>query len=213
MAADAPDTSQCIRRRSRQTGVHIHIPIATSSTLGSTPSPSTTAVLLVHPIGVGIGRWYYSRLLASLAERYGDIGHRLVFLAPDLLGSATASGPVALLNVTGLDRSGDAFDGRVRKKERNGGTSYRLLDSCRQRRMVLLSRSRWLPNLLQQSPPFQAALTNVIISSPARLPFFLESTDPAKVRKSYRTLSGIAGSCSGGTPSAKREVHPEVLRT
>jgi len=42
--------------------------------------------------------------------------------------------------------------------------------------------------------PFKAAVTNVIISSPPRLPFFIESnTDPKKVNKSYRTLCGITG--------------------
>ena len=36
-------------------------------------------------------------------------------------------------------------------------------------------------------------LTNVIISSPPRLPFFIDSTDPFKVHKSYSTLSGLSG--------------------
>jgi hypothetical protein len=40
---------------------------------------------------------------------------------------------------------------------------------------------------------FNAPVTNVILSSPPRLPFFLESTDPFKVRKSYRILSGVVG--------------------
>ncbi|KAL7539985.1 hypothetical protein ACHAXR_010653 [Thalassiosira sp. AJA248-18] len=47
---------------------------------------------------------------------------------------------------------------------------------------------------IQKTAPFKASLTNVIISSPPRLPFFLNSsTDSTKVKKSYRTLSGITG--------------------
>jgi hypothetical protein len=30
------------------------------------------AVLFIHPIGVGIARWYYDRLLAVLAEHFKD---------------------------------------------------------------------------------------------------------------------------------------------
>ena len=33
----------------------------------------TTAVVLVQPIGVGIGRWYYGRLLISLREEFDRI--------------------------------------------------------------------------------------------------------------------------------------------
>jgi hypothetical protein len=40
---------------------------------------------------------------------------------------------------------------------------------------------------------FNAPVTNVILSSPQRLPFFFEPTDPVKVRKSYQTLSGTIG--------------------
>jgi hypothetical protein len=38
-----------------------------------------------------------------------------------------------------------------------------------------------------------APVTNVILSSPPRLPFFLEPTDPVKIHKSYQTLSGTIG--------------------
>lgn len=58
--------------------------------------PAHKAVLLIQPIGVGIGRWYYDRLLRALQsnefisdEALEDIS----FVAPDLLGCGTASRP------------------------------------------------------------------------------------------------------------------------
>jgi len=174
-------------------------------TIGITSKSSqrTTAIMLIHPIGVGIGRWYYDRLLQSLVKRYGDMDHRLVFLSPDLLGSATASGPtidekshsvtkIPLLNIT--DWTGQVanlmaeYETKCEEDGRpisswsvvaNGGCSPIALD------VAAISA--------QKTSPFKAALTNVVISSPPRLPFFLESTDPTKVKKSYRTLSGITG--------------------
>jgi len=56
-------------------------------------------VLLIQPIGVGIGCWYYDRLLDELARRYGGTIlhkptlHRFVFVVPDLIGCGTASNP------------------------------------------------------------------------------------------------------------------------
>ena len=76
-----------------------------SNTKQQQQSSATTAIMLVHPIGVGIGKWYYDRLLQSLKNQYGDIESRLVFLAPDLLASASASGPV--------DTNGDPITTKV----------------------------------------------------------------------------------------------------
>jgi len=71
--------------------------------------PSTTkqqmhkAVLLIQPIGVGIGRWYYDQLLQALQSNKkllsmllgadDDEEQHISFLAPDLLGCGTASRP------------------------------------------------------------------------------------------------------------------------
>jgi hypothetical protein len=68
--------------------------------LGST---STTGVILIHPIGVGISKWYYDRLLHSL-NKQNQTTQRLIFLAPDLLGSGSAClselNVFPLLNIT-----------------------------------------------------------------------------------------------------------------
>ena len=87
------------RRKKHQTSVYkftydYNEMVIGSNTKQQQQSSATTAIMLVHPIGVGIGKWYYDRLLQSLKNQYGDIESRLVFLAPDLLASASASGPV-----------------------------------------------------------------------------------------------------------------------
>jgi hypothetical protein len=52
----------------------------------------TTGILLIHPIGVGIARWYYQRLVSSLIKNYTTTNNneRLVIIVPDLLGSGSA---------------------------------------------------------------------------------------------------------------------------
>jgi len=171
--------------------------------IGDRSNSATTAIILIMPIGVGIGKWYYNRLLASLQEQYGDIEHRLVFLAPDLLGSATASGPVnihgeavrkiPLLNITDwTDQVTHLMADYEAKSKTEGHTigSWSVVANggCAPIALKVAATSS------QNIAPFKAAITNVIISSPPRLPFFLNSTpNPTKVRKSYRTLSGITG--------------------
>ena len=71
----------------------------------------TTIVLLIQPIGVGIGRWYYNRLLkemsSSIQNLEGTDDHRnLIFLAPDLLGCGSACNPSqVMVDETNDDRS------------------------------------------------------------------------------------------------------------
>ena len=176
-----------------------------SSSVASTPT-TTHAVLLIHPIGVGIGRWYYDRLMESLGKDAGgpntDETGRIVFIAPDLLGSGSASAPIAadgtdmleipLLTVSDWsDQLQDlmaSYEIRSESKSRpigrwtvvaNGGCSPIALDVAR--------------SFVDGTAPFTSEVTNVVLSSPPRLPFFLDSADVEKVKKSYRTLSGIAG--------------------
>ncbi len=163
---------------------------------------STHAVILTHPIGVGIGRWYYDRLLESLEKDVNDSPTRFVFLVPDLLGSGSASAPIAsdgsdvlqlpLLKVSDWanqmqDLMAD-YEARSESKGHpigkwavvaNGGCSPIALEVAQ--------------SSVEGAAPFTAKVHNVVLSSPPRLSFFLESTDPEKVKKSYRTLSGVAG--------------------
>lgn len=54
----------------------------------------TIAVLLIPPIGVGIGRWYFDRLLTQLAQAHLKQIDSYQFIALDLLASGSASNPI-----------------------------------------------------------------------------------------------------------------------
>jgi hypothetical protein len=73
------------------------------SATSSTRNTRTTGIVLIHPIGVGIGRWFYQRLISSLIKKYTTTttthqtdnestikNERLVIVVPDLLGSGSA---------------------------------------------------------------------------------------------------------------------------
>ncbi|KAK1736464.1 hypothetical protein QTG54_013064, partial [Skeletonema marinoi] len=170
--------------------------------IGNAASENTTAVMLVHPIGVGIGKWYYDRLLKSLANE--DVqSSRLVFISADLLGSFTASSPIGsdsgqelkkfpLLNITDWAEQLEHLMSEYERKSCKEGHEIR--------NWAIVANGGCAPialkvaqSAVEKSAPFEKDLTNVVISSPPRLPFFLEGTDPKRVQKSYRTLSGIAG--------------------
>jgi hypothetical protein len=84
----------------------------TSSTTASTPTTTTTTmgVVLLHPIGVGIAKWYNHRLLHSLKEATTTVtttannnnnnGQRFVIVAPDLLGCGSACQPTIVTTTT-----------------------------------------------------------------------------------------------------------------
>jgi hypothetical protein len=61
---------------------------------------NTNIILLIHPIGVGIGRWYYNRLLNEISTSFQILNttsiettQQLIVLAPDLLGCGSACNP------------------------------------------------------------------------------------------------------------------------
>jgi len=168
------------------------------------PENTTTAVMLVHPIGVGIGKWYYDRLLKSLADADNvQQGRRIVFISPDLLGSYSASSPIQsdsveelkkfpLLNITDWAEQLEHLMSDYERKSCEEG--YEIGN------WAIIANGGCAPIALKvaqsavdKSAPFEKDLTNVVISSPPRLPFFLEGTDPSRVQRSYRTLSGIVG--------------------
>lgn len=167
-----------------------------------TSSEPTSAVMLIHPIGVGIGRWYYDRLMESLHDRYGNLGRRFVFLSPDLLGSGTACAPITesgddlmtlpLLNISDWSEQVEALMADYEAKSEAKGY---FIDSW-----SMVANGGCSPIALkvakdgvQGDALFKEKVTNVIISAPPRLPFFLRGNDPEKVKKSYRALSGIWG--------------------
>ena len=210
---------------------------------------TTTGVILIHPIGVGIGKWFYNRLLNSLynLEEYKNTTsldtvasmagstskqHQLIVVAPDLLGSGTACNPVnkklnedvhqvPLLKVQDWAAQTSRLMANLEKEYpnignwclvANGGCSPIALKVAAQ---SVRAQQTILPNKLpskEVSKPsngssfephlFQRPVTNVILSSVPRLPFFLPTTNNSKqgrreklekVQKSYKTLCGPAG--------------------
>ncbi len=126
----------------------------------------------------------------------------MVFLVPDLLGSATASGPtngivgaipeLPLLNITDWSRQIAHLMAEYEAKSEAEG--------CPIGSWSIVTNGGCSPMALQvaassssRTAPFKAAVMNVVISSPPQLTFFLDGDDPVKVRNSYRTLCGIAG--------------------
>eukprot|EP00956_Cyclotella_meneghiniana_P020478 scaffold36296_cov115-Cyclotella_meneghiniana.AAC.6 len=173
----------------------------------------TTGVMLIHPIGVGIGKWYYDRLMSSLSNsnHLNQTVGRIMFVAPDLgSGSATAPthdtidgtkqlrSPFPLLNITDWSNQITTlmaeYESKSNAKEEsssiqnwvivtNGGCSPIALQVAQSSVMAMENYSNTTTSIRH------APVTHVILSSPPRLPFFLQSTDLNKVHKSYRTLS------------------------
>jgi len=164
----------------------------------------TTGIMLIHPIGVGIARWYYQRLVSSLVARQSNITERLVIVAPDLLGSGSACNATSgtemvrkfpLFNISDWTDQLEALMSTVEASSdggkidewcviTNGGCSPIALQLAQRKMMVEGKNSLGAP------------VSNLVLSSVPRLPFFLKNettNDPAKVAKSYKTLSGIPG--------------------
>ena len=188
---------------------------------------TTTGVILIHPIGVGIGKWFYNRLLESLYNLEGTnttsntANHRLLVVAPDLLGSGTACNPIdsgpneelnqlPLLTVQDWAAQTNRLMANLEKEYpnienwclvANGGCSPIALEVAEQSIRTQNSSAAADADSSFQSHVFQRPVTNVILSSVPRLPFFLPLNcnqqarrgKERKVEKSYKTLCGPVG--------------------
>ena len=180
---------------------------------GNNAPVGTTGILLIHPIGVGIARWYYQRLVSSLIAKQPQFGKRFVVVVPDLLGSGSACNATIsatehpeprvatkfpLFNISDWTDQVDSLISSIEADKAeseskidkwcvvaNGGCSPIALQLAERKKVVLTNEA-------SSAVP----VTNLILSSVPRLPFFLKNettNDPAKVAKSYQTLSGIPG--------------------
>jgi hypothetical protein len=162
-------------------------------------SNSTIGVVLVHPIGVGIGKWFYQRLLTALSTRHDTESStpRLVVVSPDLLGSGSAGNPtmsdgqelqkLPLLNISDWT---DQIVDLMAKTEKSANVDRWCVvanGGCSPIALQVAQRS------VEGTVSFHKKVSNVILSSVPRLPFFLQAVDPLKVAKSYKTLCGIPG--------------------
>lgn len=166
-------------------------------------SHGTTGVVLIHPVGVGIARWFYERLLNSLHDN-PNRPDRLLILSPDLLGSGSACDPsisglegyikhLPLLNIS--DWSDQLIDLMAKNQVSSTGDPGGPID-----RWCVIANGGCSPIALQaaarsldESCPLSKPVSNVIISSSPRLPFFLNPADSSKVAKAYKRLCGIVG--------------------
>lgn len=167
--------------------------------VGKSKTKNATGVVLVHPIGVGIGKWYYNRLLTELSGKNIETPKSLIIVVPDLLGSGTACNPtedkieltsrLPLLNMTDWTDQIVHIMSDVEKCHpeianwavvANGGCSPIALQVGQR-------------SIEGSCYPAKKNVTNIILSSLPSLPFFLSSSDPVAVAKSYNILCGMAG--------------------
>ena len=157
---------------------------------------SHRVILLIHPIGVGIGRWYYDRLLAEMKNRETSFTQPTTVIALDLLACASASEPVIdtkqqkllptdkLPLLTVKDWSNQV----IQLMEQYEASTTDSVD------WVLLSNGGCVPIALDAAAQVPSKVSHVILSAPPRLVGLLrESPSPTKLHKAYRRLSGIAG--------------------
>lgn len=218
-----------------------------NSTQQSPTATATTGVILIHPVGVGIGKWFYNRLLESLYTQCHNNSNtgsmasnekkkNVLIVAPDLLGSGSACNPMntaaggtdikklplftvkdwaAQMNRLMVDLETEYPTIDQWCLVANGGCSPIALELAKQSILVQRLQRRKQQHIHPQSPStrnttttrpfeshyFQRPVTNVVLSSVPRLPFFLPPNDNPqsrrekwqKVQKSYRTLCGIPG--------------------
>ena len=182
------------------------IPPASSPALDAR-NTKNRIILLIMPIGVGIGRWYYDRLLEQFqSPEFQETGCQNTFLVPDLLGGGSASlissdgsgtttttalKTLPLLNVQ--DWSEQLIDLMSNYEEHLEGDASRVEwclvsnGGCVPIALEIAKRFAEYPNLVQ------GKLTNLILSATPRIGSLLKPQDTEKVQKSFRTLSGMAG--------------------
>lgn len=172
-------------------------------------SSETIGIVLIHPIGVGIGRWFYERLLNAFSVSINDFDNLLI-LSPDLLGSGSACNPQWSVSVSSsssqqkkhhlpLLNISDWADQLIHLMTQtemgsNNGTAVGVDRWC------VIANGGCSPIALQVAQrsldldcPLRKPITNIIISSAPRLSFFLTHSDPAKVAKAYKRLCGVIG--------------------
>jgi len=184
----------CERKsRSKVLEYHFHYLANVLDIPGNSITPTKHRVIvLIHPIGVGIGRWYYDRLLAELEKRQGSFTQPSTFIAPDLLVCGTASDP----EVAGKFRrklplfSTKDWSSQVIQLIKQYEASNVGLDFD----WVLLSNGGCVPIALDAAAQVSGKVSQIILSAPPRISGLLRESPPIKkVHKAYRRLSGVIG--------------------
>ena len=184
-----------------------------------TSSTNTTVTLLIQPIGVGIGRWYYDRLLNELSQRKNDLfekgSQRYIFLAPDLLACGSASDPQLVHDSTStiqydeikklplfvVDDWADQMIDFMRSFEKNvtvGQDCKETINWCIVSNggcvpIALEIGKRYVESTRQNKVMIDGNISKLILSATPRVESLLGPQDMDKVKKSFKTLSGIIG--------------------
>ena len=168
----------------------------------------TRCILLIQPIGVGIGRWYYDRLFREFQSfRFEESDGRTIFISPDLLGCGSACQAelisddrieplqqLPLINVK--DWSAQIIDlmQKIEDDYKDEGTNNNDIEWC------VISNGGCVPIALEIAKKYvddpnlvKGLLSNLILSATPRINSLLKPQDVEKVQKSYKTLSGTAG--------------------
>ena len=170
-------------------------------------------ILLIHPIGVGIAKWYYERLLEQLSLRWKNddrISRSATVLVPDLLASGSASEATVgnehdqteptivkklpLITVTDWTEQMMQLIDQFEKSNMSNKEDT----DAKPMRWCVVSNGGCVPVALSVAAALETdrpgLLESVVLSSPPSLPALLrDAPRPEKVQKSYRTLSGLVG--------------------
>ena len=174
---------------------------ATKIVVGNDASGTLRGIVLIHPIGVGIGRWYYDRLLGEIKQQQSRIDNQTIIIAPDLLACGTASNPtlgdaenaaIRRLPLFKVDDWSEQVDQLMAQTEQSEGSPIE---------WSLVSNGGCVPiavdvahSFIESRHSFRGNITNLVLSATPRLTGLLrESSDPEKVEKAYKRLSGIVG--------------------
>ena len=155
---------------------------------------SHRVIMLIHPIGVGIGRWYYDRLLAELKHRENLFTQRTTVIALDLLACASASEPVIDMKQQLVSDKLPLFTVKDWSNQVIQLMEQYEASTTDTVKWVLLSNGGCVPIALDAAAQVPSKVSQVILSAPPRLVGLLrESPSATKLQKAYRRLSGIAG--------------------
>jgi hypothetical protein len=164
------------------------------------------ATVLIQPIGVGIGRWYYDDLLKELSKYNfsGTIFDEYVFLAPDLLGCGTAA------NARGKDGTilkrlpmftVDDWSYQIINLMQSFEKQCPIISGCID--WSIVSNGGCVPIALEvakqyiqnkdETTMFYGRLKNLVLSATPRADSLIRPEEQKKVVKAYKRLCGFVG--------------------
>ena len=178
----------------------------------------TFGMILIHPIGIGIGKWYYHRLLSSLFHNYyynqnhttgtSTMDFNLHVISPDLVGSGTSRINPHPSNTTLTTTAATKNDIPPPLWNISDWTFQinHLITTLQQQQQsidswIIVANGGCSPialQVLQQSllQNNNITISHLLLSSIPRLSFFLptsSSINQEKVQRSYKRLCGIIG--------------------